>query len=267
LPEGSSTQGGVKLKTVRISDDALAVLSGCRIEGEKVFITGGQLQRDIYVQVDRVLRDLGGKWNRKHAAHVFSNDPSEQFDEVIRTGEIAPPQKNGFFPTPLELSRYVVERASLAPSHAVLEPSAGTGNLVEAIIGNEPGISSVTAFEIDPARVSTIKNRFPGDGRVDIHCGDFMLSEKPDPGYDRVVMNPPFERLQDVRHVMRAYGQLRNGGILVAIMGGGITFRRESLVAELRSIIDKHGEIENLPDGSFASVGTEVRTVLVTIGK
>jgi phospholipid N-methyltransferase len=267
LPESSSTQGEEKLKTVRISDDALAVLSGCRIEGEKVFITGGQLQRDIYVQVDRVLRDLGGKWNRKHAAHVFDDDPWEKFDEVIRTGEIAPPRKNGFFPTPPELSRYVAECAGLAPGHTVLEPSAGTGNLIEAIIRKEPSISSVTAVEIDPARVTNIKDRFPDEGRFDIRCEDFLLSEKPDPGYDRVVMNPPFERLQDVRHVLHAYGHLRDGGILVAIMGSGITFRRESLVTELRSIIAEHGEIENLPDMSFASVGTAVRTVLVTLGR
>lgn len=42
--------------------------------------------------------------------------------------------------------------------------------------------------------------------------------------YDAIVMNPPFERLQDIDHVRHAFRFLKPGGRLVAIMSAGSFF-------------------------------------------
>ena len=36
--------------------------------------------------------------------------------------------------------------------------------------------------------------------------------------YDRILMNPPFEKLQDIDHVRHCFDQLKEGGVLVAVM-------------------------------------------------
>ncbi len=87
--------------------------------------------------------------------------------------------------------------------------------------------------------------------------------------FDRVLMNPPFAKQADVRHVQHALGFLkkrRAGGLLVAIMARGVRFRTDRLATGFRTLVeDREGRIEDLPDGSFRAAGTDVRTVLVTI--
>src|SRR3546814_3629081 len=51
---------------------------------------------------------------------------------------------------------------------------------------------------------------------------------------DAVVMNPPFEKGQDVAHVLHAWRSLKTGGTLVAIMGAGVTFRQGKPYAPFR---------------------------------
>ncbi len=44
--------------------------------------------------------------------------------------------------------------------------------------------------------------------------------------YDVIVMNPPFEKLQDIDHVRHAFDLLTEGGRLVAVMSESPFFRR-----------------------------------------
>jgi hypothetical protein len=48
-----------------ISESVLAILDGAKIENNIVKLTCGQLDRKTYEAVNKVLVDLGGKWNRK----------------------------------------------------------------------------------------------------------------------------------------------------------------------------------------------------------
>jgi len=49
------------------------------------------------------------------------------------------------------------------------------------------------------------------------------------------------------------------------VMSAGITFRTNKLTADFRALLERRGTIEDCPDESFTSVGTRVRTVIVTI--
>ncbi len=94
---------------------------------------------------------------------------------------------------------------------------------------------------------------------------DFLLIPER-PGYDRVIMNPPFADKADIAHIRHALGFLRPGGILVSVMSAGVQFREDRTTAAFRELVTSSGgEITALPDGSFAESGTDVRTVLVTI--
>ena len=56
--------------------------------------------------------------------------------------------------------------------------------------------------------------------------GDDFLSYAPTGvRYDRIVMNPPFEKRQDTRHIDHALDLLAPGGRLVAIASGSFESR------------------------------------------
>jgi hypothetical protein len=89
--------------------------------------------------------------------------------------------------------------------------------------------------------------------------------------YDRIVMNPPFERGQDMVHVRRAYeANLAPGGRLVAITSEGPFFRSDKQATEFRAWLESvGGQSERLPAGSFrgSDASTDVATRLVVIDK
>ena len=90
--------------------------------------------------------------------------------------------------------------------------------------------------------------------------------------FDKVLMNPPFEKGQDTKHVRHAYRMLKTGGRLVAIMGEGSFFRNDGNARDFREWLDEAGGwSEKLPEGSFKGTGevsqTGAATRLVVIHK
>ncbi len=94
-----------------------------------------------------------------------------------------------------------------------------------------------------------------------------FLTVQPEPVYDRVIMNPPFCRQADIKHVTHALRFLKpNGGLLVSVMSAGVTFRQNKLTTDFRQLVEERGGvIEKLPEGSFKASGTMVETVIAVI--
>lgn len=179
-------------------------------------------------------------------------EPSE-FDamrEQIKQG-VKVVQADQLFATPPELAARVVRLAQIEPEHTVLEPSAGTGNLVREI--KKTG-ATVVAVEVNRTLADAIGAR----------CDDFTTCDGLGT-FDRIVMNPPFANGQDVEHVTRALTMLAPGGRLVAIMSKGIEFRNDKKTKAFRQMVKEKGNIIELPEDSFVASGTSVRTVLVTV--
>ena len=153
------------------------------------------------------------------------------------------------FPTPPEIAARAVELAGIEPGHRVLEPSAGTGRLVDAI-GSQVEVVAVER-NLDLC-VMLRKKTLPW---VNVRCDDFLASNSDLGQFDRIVMNPPFENGADIKHIKHALGFLRPGGRLVAICANGP--RQEANLRELAN------HWEELPSGTFA--GTGVSTVLLAI--
>jgi hypothetical protein len=83
----------------------------------------------------------------------------------------------------------------------------------------------------------------------------------------RTPVNPPFERQQDIDHVLHAFKFLKPSGRLVAIMSASVTFRENKKTLEFREFIRQHGHLEHNPEGSFKESGTMVNTVTVVLYK
>lgn len=252
-------------RPIRLDTNILAILSDAQVEGSVVRLTR-QLERKDYLAVNDVLAALGGKWDRRSKGHVFGEDPAARIDLAILTGQVERPQDFGFFPTPPDVAAHIAELAELQDYQHVLEPSAGDGALIDAILERAP-FAGVFACELLEANYKRLVVKYADNPRMRLWQGDF-LSIRPEPRYQRVIMNPPFVARADIEHVMCAWEWLEQDGRLIAIMSAGVRFREDSKTRAFRAFVDQYGgEIEDLPEGAFKPSGTMVRTVVVRIDK
>ena len=240
-----------------IDQNTLAILSRVTVEGNNILLTCGQLDRKQYQAVNEVLENMGGKWNKKAKAHVYADDPTEALEQVLLSGEIVLPKKYGYFPTPPELAKHVVALAEVKPGHLVLVPSAGQGGLADYLTG-----FAVDCIELLADNAKVLR----GKGYNLLHEGTFF-DVVPTPIYDKVVMNPPFEKQADIDHVLHAFKFLKPGGRLVSIMASSVTFRENKKTLDFKELVDRQGFIEHNPAGAFKESGTMVNTVTVVLDK
>jgi protein-L-isoaspartate O-methyltransferase len=194
-----------------------------------------------------------------NAAHRAERERQQKIGEL--DAAIALQSIPGYFPTPAGIVALMLERAELADGMAVLEPSAGRGNIADAITANYTVTLHTIELRNSLRELLTLKG-------YELVGHDFMQTD-PLMEYDAVLMNPPFENGAAVDHVTRAFKQfLKPGGVLVAIMDPGFTFRAGKKYQEFKALVAKHhGTIEKLPEASFKQSGTGVSTVLVTMTK
>lgn len=166
----------------------------------------------------------------------------------------------GFFPTPKPVVTKMLELADIEPGMRVLEPSAGKGDIADAI--RDAGVE-VDTVEIVPR----LRDLLEAKGHKLV--GDDFL--KHNGRYDRIVMNPPFERGQDIEHVQRAFDLLKPGGRVVAVMSEGAFFRNDKKATAFREWLESNGGTSEQMDAAFAGSDafrrTGVKTRLVTIDK
>jgi hypothetical protein len=238
-----------------INEEILSILSKVTINGNNIELTCGQLDRKQYQAVNEVLENIGGKWNKKAKAHIYTDDPTDALEQVLLLGEIVQPKKYGYFPTPPELAKTIVELAEINDGDFILEPSAGQGHIVDHIT-----IGVVDCVELLPDNIKVLKDK----GYNVLHEGSF-LDLQPEAKYDKIIMNPPFEKQADIDHVTHAFKFLKHGGRLVSIMASSVGFRQNKKTLDFRGILDTHGYTQDNPVGSFKESGTMVNTVTVVL--
>lgn len=169
------------------------------------------------------------------------------------------------FPTPADLAARVVELADIQPGNRVLEPSAGTGNLLVPMFNREltgalfdPDNSRPVGTLVLVEQNGELAKRLRAEyACADVHQTDFLTCNGDLGKFDRIVMNPPFANGADIKHILHARKFLNPGGKLVAICANGPR-QREAL----EPICDSW---EDLETGTFKESGTNVNTALIVI--
>jgi len=253
------------VKTVKITDEALPIIAAMEWEWENDNLvigrlTCGQLDRPLYLAVNKGLDALGGKWDRKLGGHVFTIDPRQRIELLLDTGQVKV-VKDSYFPTPRVIGLEMADMAWLMPEIRVLEPSAGTGELAEAILETEPAVDLLVA-EKDQRRQQALKEkgfRLLAEGDYDFLTADVGK-------WPRIIQNPPFENGQDIDHVRYAYEHLEEDGLLVSVMSESPFFDSRSKARHFRqwlAMLDH--QIIELERGAFSGSGTGVKAKLVII--
>lgn len=183
------------------------------------------------------------------------NDRIKKMKEQLKTGikvHVAPL----LYPTPRDLAWKMAEMLEIKSTDRILEPSAGTGILLDAIFSNGAEIKNVVAIEYDYNLADHLRSSYHSD--LAIFPNDFLLFGAMKK-FDKIIMNPPFNGGADVLHIKHALECLAPGGRLIAICANGPRQERN-----LKSICDLW---EPLPDDTFEHCGTKVRSVLLEINK
>lgn len=163
----------------------------------------------------------------------------------------------GFFETPPTVVERMIEEAGIDPGMSVLEPSAGRGGIADRL----PDDVSISVAEHNHRlrELLSEKGYAPHEDAMAV------------PGtFDRVIMNPPFERGQDMEQVRHAYDHnLAEDGRLVAIMAPGWQYKTDKRSQAFRDWFDEAvgGAVEELPAGTFKRSGTGVSSVMVVVDK
>ncbi len=213
---------------------------------------------DLLVKVNQLLGEYYGApipEDRDAEEHTGLHDPKTTLAKNF-----------GFFPTPDIAADIVIENVFLWRNEGddrlrILEPSAGTGQLAKRCAKKG---AIVDCVEVQP--VLAINLHQAGIYNK-IFTADFLQLDPGTTGlYDRVVMNPPFDRERDIDHVMHALKFLKPGGRLTAVMSASTEFRNTKKSEAFRKLMESmRAEWRDLPAGSFSEVGTNCNTRILKV--
>jgi predicted RNA methylase len=217
----------------------------------------------LYKAVNKVLGQLGGRW-KTNKGHFFPGDPRDALDEALLTGQIMRRTALGFYFTSREMANLAVTWADLRddPDSLHLEPSAGEGHIAEVMRFAAPQ-AVLRVMEIDQYRRSILERR---GFTVHYHQAesDFLKFPRLESfrRFDRIVMNPPFNRQEYLRHILHALrAHLARAGRLVSIVPVTVDDLDTQLAEEFRRELKRydHTWYPNDPD-AFKESGTNIPT-------
>lgn len=183
-----------------------------------------------------------------------------------------------FYPTPEKLAHDLASLIDWTRVKTVLEPSAGKGDLVNAVISLTKSIDGTGAdgkpwhvkhrvfkgefdcVEIAPELCAILESKGFHVENVDFLEWDCIKY------YDAIIMNPPFNQAE--KHLLKALDILKNGGQLAAIvnaetLANPCNVYRKDLVAKLA---EYHAEIEYIENAfSTAERKTNVRIAMIYV--
>lgn len=242
------------------------VINQCTIENNVVFLPNVQLERKVYLEVNKKLQGIGGKWNRKNKGFVFQSDPSTLLGRVKDGENINLKKDYQFFETPSEIAQTLIGLAQPEIGETVLEPSAGRGAIINELAR---GIH-IDCYELMPENYDHLKEKFADrlNQNVELLGYDFLKADECKK-YSCIIANPPFSKNQDIKHVTKMYRMLEDGGRLVSVMSSHFTFSEDKASKQFRSLLEDNQpyQVISLESGAFKSSGTMVNSVIVKIVK
>lgn len=227
------------------------------------------MRPDLVQKVNEQLAEFYGK--------VLPDGVAKE-DPLPKSG--LPAKDLSFYATPPAVATKLVDgklyRRDEGPIR-ILEPSAGTGNIVHAIFERASSryfscgapLLQIDAVEIEPSRAAQLR-RIKG---ISVYQENF-LAMTPRPVYDFIPMNPPFYGTHWMEHVRHAFAFLAPGGVLRTVLPSSVEFGSTKQHVAFRewalSVAGAKrwgGDLwyEDLPAESFASSGTRVQTCILEL--
>ena len=136
-----------------------------------------------------------------------------------------------------EIINKILDNAEITPGLDVLDVACGTGVMIPYYL--ERNAASVTAIDISPEMAKIAAEKFEGEPRVRVICGDVEETDF-DRKFDRIVVYNAFPHFPNPKHLIRILaGLLKDGGRLTIAHGAS----REAIDAH------HHGSASKVSNG------------------
>lgn len=176
-----------------------------------------------------------------------------------------------FYPTPPKLIDKMLQGIDFRTIRTVLEPSAGKGNLVEAVLEKmklaqyNSWSREEKKYDVDCIEINeNLRYILQGKGFRVIH--DDFLTYESFKKYDLIAANFPFS--DGDKHLIKALDMIENGGRLVALVNGETIRNPYSNIRKdlVRKLNEYNAEIEYLQDEFIESErSTNVEVALIKV--
>lgn len=251
---------------------AIAELKAATVHDKKLCLANPKLEPEKYALIKKILANIGGKWvGGKEKAHLFPYDPTEILAAIIKSGRAPAKNPLDYFPTPADMLNatfqnwtYVIDgiHDAIGTGHRFLEPSAGTGNIIEKLLEFFPDLQGkIDAIELDPIRAAVLKNK----AIANVHIGTFE-EWQPTKKYAGVILNPPFNIPGDptayITHIDKARDLVENG-ILLAIAPTNFIHGKTKVKKEFYNWVADHCEFDYNETEAFQNSGTQTQTCMI----
>lgn len=239
------------------------ILKHCTLEDNILKLPQVQFNKKSYAEAKKWIEEAGGNWQGgKVQGFIFPFNAERVFNILHEGKRCNLQQEFQFFSTPSEVADWLVMLVGgIHKDEKVLEPSAGTGAIIDAIHRSCADVI-VDCFELMPENKEILSRK----GNIRILGDDFTdykLSL-----YDKIIANPPFSKNQDIKHVKRMYEHLSEGGTLAAIMSCHWKIAKENECLDFREWLNEvDGKVYDIEKGAFKDSGINISTVAVVIQK
>lgn len=238
------------LAGVRYKKDVLALVrTGIKHEGYYEVYDSGVYSRDDEqaVALQQLIGEVAADFERK-----------TRLQKLEHKAKMLRGQVPGFFSTPRPVAEQMIRLARLSPGDVVLEPSAGSGAIADAIRDLQPEVT-LRCIEWHASLQAILRAK--GHSVV---ADDFLAYSAG--GWDAIIQNPPFEKGQAMTHVKHAHKLLAEGGYLVSVVPEGCFFNSAKRYGEFRDWLEFVGyEQVSLPRDAFKGSGSGAMARLIVI--
>lgn len=244
--------------------EIIEIAKNCTVDGNTLHLPKIELSREDYLAVKKVFESYGGKWKGgKICGFVFAdNNASDVVESIINGGSTNKKKDFQFYATPDWVADMMAQDLDIHPSDRVLEPSAGSGSLVNAVHRIFPEI------EIDCYELDGVNRKFLEIMPNTKVIGEDFIKRNDLEEYNVIIGNPPFSKNQDIIHLMKMYNNLKPGGRIGCLTSTHWTFANDAKSKLFREWLEgKCVHQTELPSGTFKGSGTNVATIYLIIKK
>lgn len=243
--------------------EVIEIIKQCSADGNILRLPQMELSRDDYLSVKKAIEKNGGKWKGGNTfGFVFTDRAAADVIDSMLNGFEDIKKDFQFFTTPYDVADLMVVKLEIKPYEKILEPSAGNGALINAVLRLHSDIT-IDCYELNPLNRKVLEKIL----NVNV-IGDDFIKRIDNEEYDVIIANPPFSKNQDIIHLMKMWNNLRYGGRIACITSTHWMFANDTKSTEFREwIVGKCVFQHEFPNGTFKESGTDIATILLILEK
>lgn len=261
MPENTLINYRTALESITVSTDK----EGNTITSQPQYIPSGWLN---------FMSGIGGIFIQRGKKHKFPGYSFNFLKEYInaflafnKNSSDEAKDEFQFYPTPDVVASKAVVALDLQVGDVVLEPSAGSGCLIDTLLETGMSNTDIYACEANWRLIPVLNTKIPYENIIGKDALIITKKVLKDLGITKIIMNPPYANNRDKVHFVHFWHEMPENTHLVAIMPNGVG-KRSKIAREYAKILEENPhDIIPLDSSPFKEMGTPINCHIVSIYK